>query len=1133
MYVFAFIFFFNSFISAFQTSDEEQKLYDAQNFSSSELRNRIFYLENNSINSESELKTINKIQNGVERDLLKSVIYKKEGDFKKQFEILFSHLKSYPRDLFFYDELIYSANASNNLGKAEKFLKDNLKSENSYIIYFRALYNYATGNIKNALNDFQTASTQLKFPDVYYQLSYAQRAAGYYDKAFQTLQKGKSLLAKNDFDLPKFTIAQGSLLYLSGRIKEAKQFFETGLKEAEASKNNIEKIKSLVNIGIILDDEGNVYAARDYFTNAINHSDKINSIELSAFSNSEMGVSFSLTNELADAQKYYKTSFDLYKRINDKQRLAYLSRNIGNIRINFADYNSALTYFNEGIKYSGENKRALIQNYTGIADVYHNLANYSKALEYYELSKILAEEIKDVDLQADVYSGFGVLYFNLDKPEKALKYFKIAEELFSNTGNLFGQTLIYHKLGITYSELNDFQSAEKYLNSSIKTAKETGDIKNELTAYTDLAFLYYLRNENEKAFALLQKIIPAAKKYELFELLSLQEIISGDIYLRKKNINYAINNYKEAVKEAKKIFNRDLQIEAYFKLAKIYRSLNNFIEAEKYFLNSVKLVDNISGSLSNNSQIQISYFANYIDIFDSLTDFYISQKRNKDAFLIAEQSRSRNTFQNLTNIKLNSILNDKAALEKLYELEWMLNSGIYEDEEIDSIKNLRSNLIQQISSQNPAAVKYLNGIGNISIEKFQESLGKKENFVSIFVSGNYSQYFLITKSKFVSGRINITRDSLLQLIYNISPYYNPNYDDSEIYFNQDLFSLNAEATYNLYKKIFSEIITKIPRNETIIFNLPPELSAVPLELLVTEYKDFYSAYNYGNKNFLVYNYNISYSPSFKIYLEQKKHGARNNKSVLLVGDPYLENTPNLYAARRGLLDDRDLFTRLSALYPLEFSREEVNEIDALTGDAVLLLSEDATESNFKKNAADKNIIHLSTHSFQYKNQPLIVFSGINDKQNDGLLEAEEIIKLNLNSDLVVLSSCRSGLGEIDKAEGIIGMQKAFYEAGAKSLVVSLWDVSDKYTAKFMAEFYKQLREGKTKSEALRYAKINFIKNYSANPYYWSAFVLYGNDSPVRLEQTSGKFYLMVFISGGIIIFLTIFFYRRRILIQNS
>ncbi|QKJ96716.1 MAG: CHAT domain-containing protein [Ignavibacteriota bacterium] len=89
-----------------------------------------------------------------------------------------------------------------------------------------------------------------------------------------------------------------------------------------------------------------------------------------------------------------------------------------------------------------------------------------------------------------------------------------------------------------------------------------------------------------------------------------------------------------------------------------------------------------------------------------------------------------------------------------------------------------------------------------------------------------------------------------------------------------------------------------------------------------------------------------------------------------------------------------------------------------------------------------------------------------------------------------------------KLEGIIGMQKAFFDAGSKSVLVSLWDVNDKYTSFFMKDFYTHLANGKSKTEALRQTKLDFIKNYSANPYYWSAFVLSGNSSPINIEQAS-------------------------------
>jgi CHAT domain-containing protein len=192
-----------------------------------------------------------------------------------------------------------------------------------------------------------------------------------------------------------------------------------------------------------------------------------------------------------------------------------------------------------------------------------------------------------------------------------------------------------------------------------------------------------------------------------------------------------------------------------------------------------------------------------------------------------------------------------------------------------------------------------------------------------------------------------------------------------------------------------------------------------------------------------------------------------------------------------------------------------------------LLSDDATEHKFKENASQSSIIHLSTHSFLHKNQPLIIFSLDKNKKEDGYLESGEILQLKLNSDLVVLSSCRSGLGEIDEAEGVIGMQKAFFEAGAKSVVVSLWDVNDKYTSLFMQSFYKYISEGYDKSEALRKAKLFFKQNYSSNPYYWSAFVLSGDVSKIQNVRAASLNYLIFILLGAFVFIFAIYFARRK------
>ncbi|MFZ1282455.1 MAG: CHAT domain-containing protein, partial [Ignavibacteriaceae bacterium] len=178
------------------------------------------------------------------------------------------------------------------------------------------------------------------------------------------------------------------------------------------------------------------------------------------------------------------------------------------------------------------------------------------------------------------------------------------------------------------------------------------------------------------------------------------------------------------------------------------------------------------------------------------------------------------------------------------------------------------------------------------------------------------------------------------------------------------------------------------------------------------------------------------------------------------------------------------------------------------------------------------VIHLSTHSFLHNDKPFIIFSKNQSNVEDGFLEMSEILNLKLTADLVVLSSCRSGLGNIDEAEGIIGMQKSFYEAGAKSIVVSLWDVNDKYTSLFMKSFYNYLSQGYDKSEALQKAKIYFKNNYSSNPYYWAAFVLSGNISKLELgKPVNHSLFILLGIIVAVIILSSILykrFYIRKI-----
>ena len=112
---------------------------------------------------------------------------------------------------------------------------------------------------------------------------------------------------------------------------------------------------------------------------------------------------------------------------------------------------------------------------------------------------------------------------------------------------------------------------------------------------------------------------------------------------------------------------------------------------------------------------------------------------------------------------------------------------------------------------------------------------------------------------------------------------------------------------------------------------------------------------------------------------------------------------------------------------------------------------------------------------------------------DGILTAKEIADVDLRGlDLVVLSACQTGLGDISQGEGVFGLQRGFKKAGAKSILMSLWEVDDKATQLFMVQFYRNMLSGKTKRQSLTESQ-NYLRKYENGKYddpkYWAAFIL--------------------------------------------
>jgi CHAT domain-containing protein len=168
-----------------------------------------------------------------------------------------------------------------------------------------------------------------------------------------------------------------------------------------------------------------------------------------------------------------------------------------------------------------------------------------------------------------------------------------------------------------------------------------------------------------------------------------------------------------------------------------------------------------------------------------------------------------------------------------------------------------------------------------------------------------------------------------------------------------------------------------------------------------------------------------------------------------------------------------------------------------------LLGERASEAALRQQIGSADVIHLATHG--YLDRTRAMSSGvlltvpetepaIGETANDGFLQAWEIqSELKLRAELVVLSACETGRGEVVRAEGIVGLTRALQCAGARSIVASQWPVLDRSTTRLMVAFHRNLRAGLAKDEALRQAQVALMRDKSyAHPYYWAPFLLVGD-----------------------------------------
>ena len=740
-------------------------------------------------------------------------------------------------------------------------------------------------------------------------------------------------------------------------------------------------------------------------------------------------------------------------------------------------------------------------------------ADYVAAENYYNQSlQIFIDKLGHSHPKtADAYGALGSLFLIEDNPEKARYYSqKEVSIILKNYGNTH-PTLAYGylNLGKIYYLLNDYSKAEKYLNEAISIVQTQYGKQHNLykQCVVKLAELWTTQKKYEQAKRLLSeaKLLP---KDEYTADIFLQ---IGSTYLAEKSYSLAIEHLKQAntifeeYYGADNIYATDVQLElsaAYLqnhqikeatmaanKALSITQAGNKILYPYDNWLCNVQLLEckkamykqQAPSLLQIKNDIAIinhaiavasairhtlytsgsqTYYTEKMAILNELGIYFITKwYKKKDAFFYQQLFYfAENDKANLLRSKIINYENDKilplAEKKKANLISGKLNYFYTLNEDIAANTSINDSILKYnkqfeqfthyIEKKYPK-IHYLKyGNKNISIEKIQSEIKEDYSFLAYFKDSE--DYYCMSIS---NANVHFMHCGKVEYI------------DSLVHLFQTAI-LSKEYDKET-AALLSKSILPIGIKKQLIVSPAGELSKVAFDVLQAD------------NRYLIYTHSTQFAFSASTYFLSRN--AIFNKNVL------------------GIFPD---FTT-SNLAVLNTQKEE--KAIQLFDEYDLLKDSLITKDNIIKKTQTVGLVHFGTHITIDTVQPLHSMLLLQTKDNYNLC-INDIWKLNLNTQLVTLAACQSNFGKQQVGEGIKNFAWAFHYAGARNILSTQWNASDKATATIISDFYSNIRHGESKANAIQNAKLNYLKNtdnIGAQPFFWSNFNLYGDESEIALE----------------------------------
>jgi len=1059
-------------------------------------------------------------------------------------------IQSWQQALAIYQEIgdrQGEANSLGNLGNAYDSLGESQKAIDFHLLSLPILQQisdhrgeaYSLGNLGNAYDslgnhqkaiDFHQQSLLIsqqigdRLGEVYSlnNLGSIYQDLGNYQKAIDFHQQ--SLLINREIGNRQGEVYSlnnlGSVYQDLGEYQKVIDFHQQSLLIDRKIGNRQGEASSLVNLGSVYQDLGEYQKAIDFHQQSLLIFQQIGNRQGEAYSLGGLGIAYRYLGEYQKAIDFHQQSLFIFQQTGNRQGEASSLGNLGIAYSYLGEYQKAIDFHQQSLLIDRKigNRQGEAYSLGGLGIAYRYLGEYQKAINFHQQSLLVSQQIGDPQGEASSLGGLGNAYASLGEYQKAIDFHQQSLLIDRKIGNPQGEANSLGNLGYACLFLGEYQKAIDYFQQSLLIKRQIGDRPGEARSLNNLGSVYQDLGEYQKAIDFHQQSLLIDRKignpqgeasslgglgnayhflrdyqkaidYQQQSLLIFQQIGNrqgeasslvnlGSAYRFLEEYQQAIDYLQQSLLIFQQIGNRQGEAISLGNLGIAFFEYGNLTAAETNLQQGMKVFESLRVGLENPQKISI--FETQSIVYRTLQRVLVAQNKINDALEITERGRARALvellqqdsspqsdkqplkYPSLEQIKPIAQQQDATLVEYSIVFDrqlyiWIISpTGKIEFRTVDipqetSLKELVTNghaciLLEQCRSYNNQTIPTAGDWVKLNDDRFSEP------WQVVSIEQNTLKLRLESWEKGATIQRPIT--DVVKIV--------------------DAF--NRQHLQQLHQLLIQPIADLLPKdeNDRIIFIPHDQLFLVPFPALQDE-----------DGQYLIEKHTILTAPSIQVLdltHEKRQQLPDSVQDALVVGNPTMPKV----RTRAGKTPEQ-----LSNLPHAETEAVEIAQLlntQPLTGN-------NATKAAIVPKLPQARIIHLATHGLLNDFKGLDIPGAIalapsgTGEVNDGLLTAGELFDMELNAELVVLSACKTGQGDIT-SDGVIGLSRSLIAAGVPSIIVSLWSVPDAPTADLMTRFYQHLAQNNNKAEALRQAMLDTMKEHP-NPKDWAAFTLIG------------------------------------------